>query len=557
MSFIVVFVFCFITSVFFFTSGILSNKFLFKININDNILEFSIIGIISLSCLALLANFISSLNTYLNTFVIIFSLSYIFFLSNDLIKKIIIYSLIIAIISFITIIFDNTNRPDSGLYHLPYTSLLNESKISFGVANINERFGITSIIQYISALNYNLIFNKVGILIPLVVIYSTVLMFFLNIFLKKNNSDLIKFLSIMIMIFILTTSNRYSGFGNDAPAQFFYLILTYYFLESANNLRNEDNFKLISLISIFVFLIKPFFILSAIIPILFIYNKFKQIKIFNLTTYFVVFIFCTWIIKNLIITGCLLYPINLTCFDFFDWTVNKNKFALESEAWAKGWPDRFNKSLNYEEYLEGFYWIKVWFYNHFKFVILKLAPLMILLTFLSIIFILNFKNKNNKENKELNQLLIFNGAFLIFWFTSFPLYRFGSGILMSVISLVFIKIFIGKINFENYKFKRGLNLILVLIVISVSIKNLDRIIKNYKSLYVDYPWPKINSAFLDNREMLNIPIMENSKRLYYLSPNNELCFYSKSPCTHVRNKRIKKINYFYFYDKYTTDKEQF
>ena len=139
MSFIVVFIFCFITSVFFFTSGTLSNRFFFKIENQDNILEYSIIGIIFLSCIALIANFIISLNTYFNTILIIICLSQIFFLNKELIKKILVYSVIIALISVITIILDNTNRPDSALYHLPYTSLLNETKIAFGVANVNER----------------------------------------------------------------------------------------------------------------------------------------------------------------------------------------------------------------------------------------------------------------------------------------------------------------------------------------------------------------------------------------------------------------------------------
>ena len=79
MSFIVVFIFCFITSVFFFTSGTLSNRFFFKIESQDNILEYSIIGIIFLSCIALIANFIISLNTYFNTILIIICLSQIFF----------------------------------------------------------------------------------------------------------------------------------------------------------------------------------------------------------------------------------------------------------------------------------------------------------------------------------------------------------------------------------------------------------------------------------------------------------------------------------------------
>ncbi len=554
MSFIAVFIFCFLTSIFFFNSGIFFNRFLFKINIQDNIIEYSILGIISLSCLALFANFIFSLNIYFNTIIISFCLCYLFFLNNRLIKKIILYSIIISLISTITITFDNINRPDSGLYHLPFTSLLNGSKISFGVANINERFGIISIIQYLSALNNNLIFNNIGILIPLVIIYSITLIFFINSFFKKNKSNLIKFLSFLFVIFILTTSNRYSSFGNDAPAQFFYLILIYYFLESSNDQRNEDHFKLISLLSIFVFLIKPFFILSAIIPILFIFNKYKKIKIFNLTTYLVIIIFCAWIVKNIIITGCFLYPINLTCLDLLDWSVNKNKFALESEAWAKGWPDRFDKSLDYKEYLEKFYWIKVWFNNHFKFILLKLAPIIIFLMFLSLILLLKFKTKKFEIHKELNQLLIFNAIFLIIWFSSFPLYRFGSSILISIIALLFIKIFLNKIDLDNYKLKKSLMLILIFMSIGIFLKNMNRIVKNYSNYYVDYPWPKINSATSDNRKLTYFTVKENNKILYYLSPYNELCFYGKSPCTHIRDKKIKKINYLYFYDKYTAYK---
>ena len=554
MSFIAVFIFCFLTSIFFFNSGIFFNRLFFKINIQNNIIEYSILGIISLSCLALFANFIFSLNIYFNTIIISLFLCYLFFLNNRLIKKIILYSIIISLISTITIIFDNTNRPDSGLYHLPFTSLLNGSKISFGVANINERFGIISIIQYLSALNNNLIFNNIGILIPLVIIYSITLIFFINSFFKKNKSNLIKFLSFLFAIFILTTSNRYSSFGNDAPAQFFYLILIYYFLESSNDQRNEDHFKLISLLSIFVFLIKPFFILSAIIPILFIFNKYKKIKIFNLTTYIVIIIFCAWIVKNIIITGCFLYPINLTCLDLLDWSVNKNKFALESEAWAKGWPDRFDKSLDYKEYLEKFYWIKVWFNNHFKFILLKLAPIIIFLMFLSVILLLKFKTKKSEIHKELNQLLIFNVIFLIIWFSSFPLYRFGSSILISIIALLFIKIFLNKIDLDNYKLKKSLILILIFMSIGIFLKNMNRIVKNYSNYYVDYPWPKINSATSDNRKLTYFTVKENNKILYYLSPYNELCFYGKSPCTHIRDKKIKKTNYLYFYDKYTAYK---
>ena len=249
-----------------------------------------------------------------------------------------------------------------------------------------------------------------------------------------------------------------------------------------------------------------------------------------------------------------MYPINLTCLDLLDWSVNKNKFALESEAWAKGWPDRFDKSLDYKEYLEKFYWIKVWFNNHFKFILLKLAPIIIFLMFLSVILLLKFKTKKSEIHKELNQLLIFNAIFLIIWFSSFPLYRFGSSILISIIALLFIKIFLNKIDLDNYKLKKSLILILIFMSIGIFLKNMNRIVKNYSNYYVDYPWPKINSATSDNRKLTYFTVKENNKILYYLSPYNELCFYGKSPCTHIRDKKIKKTNYLYFYDKYTAYK---
>ena len=65
-------------------------------------------------------------------------------------KKFKIFTLVITtIISFLLILLSNINRPDAGLYHLPYISLLNENKILLGSANIHFRFGHISL-QYIN-----------------------------------------------------------------------------------------------------------------------------------------------------------------------------------------------------------------------------------------------------------------------------------------------------------------------------------------------------------------------------------------------------------------------
>tara|TARA_Y100000816_G_scaffold274269_1_gene241399 strand:+ start:454 stop:1821 length:1368 start_codon:yes stop_codon:yes gene_type:complete len=449
-----------------------------------------------------------------------------------------------------TLVLDNTNRPDSGLYHLPYVSFINEHRISIGLANLHERFGIISIIQYLSAINLNLFFKINGTLIPLVIIYSIVLVFFFQQFIKKNNSDLEKFVSFLYIIFILSTSNRYSSFGNDAPAQFFYMVLIYYFLQTNKNIRDNDLFKLICLFSLFAFLIKPFFIITLIIPILYVFNKFERIETFKQPTLIFLFIFIIWILKNIIVTGCMIYPIEITCFKEFDWTLNPNKFSLESKAWSKGWPDRYDKSVDYEKYLENYYWIKIWLKNHLKFIILKLLPF--ILTLLIVIFIIILKNK--KKNiiyiKELKQLFILNILFILIWFFSFPAYRFGSAIIVTTISILIINIFFKKLSFKNILFKKTLNFFLIFFCILIIMKNVLRVYENYENIYADYPWPKIYSRFSDNRLLVNTPIKKNNEILYYQSPEGELCFYSKSPCTHIRNLKIKKIEYFKFYDKY-------
>mgnify|MGYP007000308277 CR=1 len=58
-----------------------------------------------------------------------------------------------SLLSFMIILYDNEYRPDAGLYHLPYTQILNEQNISIGLTNIHTRFGHISIIQYLSAFN--------------------------------------------------------------------------------------------------------------------------------------------------------------------------------------------------------------------------------------------------------------------------------------------------------------------------------------------------------------------------------------------------------------------
>ena len=75
-------------------------------------------------------------------------------LSKLYIKNNILFISITTVSVFLLIALSNTYRPDAGLYHLPYINILNENKIILGISNLHQRFGHTSIMQYLSAIHY-------------------------------------------------------------------------------------------------------------------------------------------------------------------------------------------------------------------------------------------------------------------------------------------------------------------------------------------------------------------------------------------------------------------
>ena len=144
----------------------------------------------------------------------------------------------------------NTYRPDAGLYHLPYTNILNEEKIIFGLSNLHFRFGHISIIQYTSAIFNNFIFSSNGIIFPSALIYSAILINFcfqILSYLKKRNYNIHLFFLILTIIFISGKIGRYSEFGNDIPAHILFLFLISEVLKhgSKTNIEEIKNFFLI------------------------------------------------------------------------------------------------------------------------------------------------------------------------------------------------------------------------------------------------------------------------------------------------------------------------
>ncbi len=550
----------FISSVYFITLGMLANKFILKDNasFNNNIYESGLIGIIFLSIFAFLINFIFSLNKFINDF-LLFIPFFILFLNKNLkkdfqVKKILKVGISISIVSTLLISYDTVYRPDAGLYHLPFISILNEEKIIIGLSNLHFRFGHTSIMQYLSASFNNHIFSDNGILIPLALIFSFFI-FYLIKFLKNEDQNINFLIGLIILIFVFFRMNRYGSFGNDAPSHFFYL----YLIILALNYKSYQNnyllfFNKISLISIFVFFNKITMLLSFLIPFYFIFN----VKFLNFlkSKFFVILIlvFFSWIGKNILISGCAAFPIEQTCIKNLEWfdksetrRSNAKSGRIENEAWTKGAPNQTVKT--YSEFISSYEWINVWKEAHGKKILKKITPFLIFIFLIISWLLLSEKKKKIKlVNSRLIWYLFFiNLIGLTMWFLKFPVFRYGYGYIISFFAILVSLFLANSLTLNKLKKTKVLNIVIIILFIGIFLKHSNRIYENYNLM--EKPWPSIYSDTPNNLKFINNEIIINEVSSNYYSPKIEMCYYSKpTPCTHI----VNSSEYKYYEIRYKT-----
>ncbi|WP_440652126.1 LIC_10190 family membrane protein [Candidatus Pelagibacter sp. HIMB1542] len=516
-----------ITNLFYLILGKLICFKLFKKEI-INIEDISIFGILIASFIALLINFLLPLNVHVNSIFIIIVI--LFFIPNYkiILQKDLIFLSIVTILSFFLILYDNEYRPDAGLYHLPYTQIINENNIIIGLANLHFRFGHTSIIQYLSALNYNFITGKEGILIPLASLVTFIYFyFFYDLFKfinKKEDFSIGKLFSVLIIIYISYKINRYSEFGNDAPAHIFlfYVISKFLYLKNFST-KQIWNFYIYS---VFCFLNKIFFIFIFLIPFFLILKNKKSLT--KLILSFPSFIMLAWLIKNILISGCMIYPMKITCLENLPWMnlETVEKVQIEGEAWAKAWPENKDKTINMADFSQKFNWIEAWASNHLVYILKTLTPYLIF-----VLFFLTFSvNKINRikffnffKDQKIQILSLISIIGIFSFFLKFPIYRYGYSYL-----IIFSFIFFGAI-FNDLNIKKLINYSKIIFIFCIFIICFKQFLRIYKYNETRNYIP--SHIFVDkkNYEKKYNKVGINENFQFYLSKDE--CFYGLAPCT--------------------------
>jgi len=501
-----------------------------------------IYGIFILTICSYLANFFISINLYFNSLILFIGLSFfIFFILKEFARsKINLFILFFIFFIFFIFILTPKNHDDFPYYHFPYIHLLTISPVNLGIGVFNHGFRTHSSIFYFSSLFFLPIANYQLIHIASVFFIGFVNFIFLkkifNLIRKKSIKNYILYLSLLNLAFINIFFGRISEHGTDLSAQILILLIVteILILINLNNKTDNDKFNRVYILIALAVSLKAFYLIySLFLIVIFYYQKFKKEFIFNLiknkVIYFCLSLVALVLIINFINTGCIIYPISITCNYNLTWTIDLDEVKLMNqwyELWSKGGAAPNFRVLNPSEYIQNFNWIKNWiniyFFNHVSDFLLGLFFLILCSYFILI--------KNNKAYKTKYFVIYLLIIFLfIEWFFKHPALRYGGYHLIALLFFIPFSFFLAKNVKSGKKTVLRIVFFILLIFIIFFLRNINRIYN--QSIKYNYN-PFLYSSFNKNFESYYI----------YDHINKIKACYSKNIVCNEESIKIKKIS---------------
>lgn len=433
---------------------------------------------------------------------------------------------------------------DSGLYHIQAIEWIERYAVIPGLANLHDRFGFNpNIFILFAATSFDDILNQDAypINFTLFLLFTAWLLNRINKEFKLKNY-IYGFSNIVILIILINNLHLLSSPTPDLICIVIPLFIFLRYLEI--NRQNENNpimkYYPIIVMSLYIITVKlstlPILILIPII--IFQYRKKLNLKELFPIIIFTFLIIVPWMIRNLIISGWLIFPFSGIDLFTFDWKVPSKDVNSLKEAisgWGRNPGQNFRETAN----LSLSKWFPLWWtaQSDFKrviFVILSFSPILVII----------FNYLTNKRNVNKSFLIVYLVSYLgfLFWFFTAPDWRFGLAfITMCFLSLFFFKDL--KINFYSNYFVSILSLILIAYIIYTNQNTLNYVINNYEKVS-NIP-PKIQKSNKKGKvqfESFNI----DNKIIVKYPIDDYRCFDEDIPCSsylktniHLRGEDIK------------------
>ncbi len=419
---------------------------------------YPLIGIIFIGNLLIIFNFFFPLqySIYLLSVLFFISLGFIENINWDIKKyintdSIFSYLLIPGILVIST--YDTSFNYDAGYYHLLHQNWLRESNLIIGTVNIFWPLGMSSIYEYLSAALW---FDKTFVLLHLLNVYF---IHFFYLFLKDSlfNEKNQSFMNISFIILSFSILDNF-GFGGgrngyiyiqgvtkqDITVGILFWFLSIVILKKIIEKKVEPHeIVVLSLIAFFIYEIKVsgvfiFLVYSVLIFYIIKSNTVSIKKLFYLHAP-VIIIAIVWFSKSLLTTGCLIFPVDITCLSFFDWYVpgSTSSYEYTTKLSSKA----YDFSVPFSQWVQET--------GSFEFRNQVFLNFVISLIILFIFRFLFYSNNNQKiNNKLISFTYILINLFYLFFFGPIP--RYFIGICLLIISM--IGFYAGKPKFQLSNF---------------------------------------------------------------------------------------------------------
>ena len=502
------------------SAGKIANNFIFQFK-NLYIGEHGILGFFFIYSIVLIIHFFIPITNLVIFF--IYSIFFIYFLYN--LKKILFlskignYKYFFIFLIFLILSVTNNHHDDLYIYQLPIINYMQNYKIIFGFINLNDFIGQGhSFYEIMSFFKVPFFENRAYFLLPIIFLNFFVLFLFENLKIEKN--QIVKYFIYFIILLLIIRFNRSKEYGTDLPilCLLLYIQINFFYFISSKNLEFFYKAVLASLFSIILKLygILSLFYLLAFLPIL----KNNFLDIFGKKRYFtfLISVFLLTLLKNIIVSGCLAYPISKTCLNKsnFSWSIGKDIADSRNEfynAQVLGWRS-YTKNVNDGKFLTAEQYKNKKISEKIKGLVSdndrdKILTGIILLSIFILILILSKDKIKIYKIKKPNNILILLCLFLplLIWLLKLPQSRYGYfaylSCLIFYISFQFFKV--GEIN------KKFTSIIFTLLIVFLVFKNVTRIYYEVKNLkkFQNYPIKNFRVDEYEinyiNKERFNIP----------------------------------------------------
>ncbi|MCR8637171.1 hypothetical protein BEN44_01005 [Leptospira interrogans serovar Ricardi] len=450
---------------------------------------------------------------------------------------------IIVIITFpflLSALVFSLNPPfayDSGLYHIQSIKWIQEYSVVPGLANLHGRFGFNPNIFTIFALTSLKEIFKQEIFSVNFVIYSILVLHSINRIYKilKQEGFTNSFLLHSIVLFLIL--EQFMSLSSPTP-DLISIVLPLYILtnlpKNENGIHsklNLENYFSSIILSVYTISVKLATIpLCILILLLIIRYKFDGKKLLIVIS-IIFLILLPWLIRNVILSGYLIYPFSAIDIFNFDWKVPLNAVVSEKLS-ITGWARNPGEGYKEAAQMKFWEWFPIWWNT-----ISKLNRLFIVISFLSPIFIFIYSLfKKIKIDFQTFAILFTSWIGVIFWILLAPDIRFGKAFLgVSAISLLLY--FNFKINFFPMKIsKTSKQIILVFIFIIVSVFLINRRTYNRCKNFI-----RENSAFFVRPKKIEIPQNLEFKKIQmnnlevFIPAEGDRCYDYEIPCMPYKN----------------------